>query len=326
MSQSAKNNRANLLSYDGKRGNVLNKTSFLFLILSFLLCFWIVWHYRELFHLILKIKPGYAILLFLLFAVIQVVNGYRIFTIVRFFGLRMKRFDWIGIPYVTSYLNYLPINAGLGATAVFLKKQYDLPYTKFVSISGALLLIQMFCFSTLGLFLMGLIRIIKGPISYYLDGAFLLILLAIIVFRFVPVGFIRGESRITNWFKSSLDGFDDIRKDRSLIVSLMLQSYIQLGLTGLTIYFTFMSLGLLVNYLDGLLIGIVTSVLKQQLLFFMPGQLGIREVFIAGITKIIQGSFGDGVVVAFTDRIVTGVTTIILGNFFIWKFMQRLKG
>ena len=291
--------------------------------ISLLVCAWIVWNYRDLFYSILRIKPGYVIILLCLFILVQLVNGYRVFMIVRFFGAHIKTFDWICLPYITSYLNYLPVNAGSGATAVFLKKKYNLPYTKFVSMSGALLLLQMFCFSTSGLLLMAFIRIVKGHTNGYAVMVLLFIAAAVIGARFVPVGFVKGESRVSNWIKSALTGFEDLRKEKSLILSLMLNSYLQLALMGLTVYFTFMSLGLLVDYLDGLLLGIFTSVSKYNFLF--PGQLGLREIFIGFATKMVQGSFDDGVIVAVTDRVISGVATIILGNIFMWLIIPRIK-
>ena len=290
--------------------------------ISLLVCAWIVWNYRDLFYSILRIKPGYVIILLCLFILVQLVNGYRVFMIVRFFGAQIKTFDWICLPYITSYLNYLPVNAGSGATAVFLKKKYNLPYTKFVSMSGALLLLQMFCFSTSGLLLMAFIRIVKGHTNSYAVMVLLFIAAAVIGARFAPVGFVKGESRVSNWIKSALTGFEDLRKEKSLLLSLMLNSYLQLALMGLTIYFTFMSLGLLVDYLDGLLLGIFTSVSKYNFLF--PGQLGLREIFIGFVTKMVQGSFNDGIIVAVTDRVISGVATIFLGNIFVWMIIRRI--
>jgi uncharacterized membrane protein YbhN (UPF0104 family) len=138
----------------------------------------------------------------------------------------------------------------------------------------------------------------------------------------VPVNVIKGKTRFGNWVKSALDGFGDLRRSRGLMVNLMINSYVQLGLLGLIIYATFLSLGLLVNYLDGLLLGIVTSVSKYHFLF--PGQFGIREMVIASVTKIVQGSFEDGVVVAVTDRIISGAATIVLGNIFILTIIKRM--
>lgn len=300
----------------------INKFSCFFLIISLIICGWIVWNYRKLFSLIWEIEPGSLIILVVLFAIVQLVNGYKVFMIVRFFGLRMKPIDWIGLPYVTSYLNYLPVNAGTGVTAIFLKKKYGLPYTKFVSISGTLLLLQMLCFSTAGLLLMGLIRISEGYVNGYAVGGFLFIFLGVIGLGLLPVGIVKGQSRVANWIKSALVGFDDLRRDYSLILRLMLNSYLQLALMGLIIYFTFMSLGLLVSYLDGLLVGIVTSVSKYQ--FLLPGLLGFREMFIASMTKMVQGSFSDGIIVAVTDRVISGVVTIVLGNIFMWMIIKRL--
>ena len=301
----------------------INRLSCCLLVISLLVCAWIVWNYRDLFYSISKLKVGYVITLLCLFLLVQLVNGYRVFMIVRFFGARIKTFDWICLPYITSYLNYLPVNAGSGATAVFLKKKYNFPYTKFVSMSGALFLLQMFCFSTAGLLLMIFNRIAKGHTNVYAVIALLFIAAVVIGARFVPVGFVKGESRVATWISSALDGFENLRKEKNLIITLMLNSYLQLALMGLTIYFTFISLDLFVNYLDGLLLGIVTSVSKYHFLF--PGQLGLRELFIAFATKIIQGSFSDGVIVAVTDRIISGVATIVLGNVFIWAIVYRVR-
>ena len=127
----------------------INKLSCFLFTISLFVCAWIVWSYRNLFHLVLEIEVKYIVVLVALFMIVQLVNGYKVFMIVRFFGSRMRTIDWIGLPYLTSYLNYFPANAGTGVTALFLKKRYELPYTKFASISGTLLLLQLFCLSTI---------------------------------------------------------------------------------------------------------------------------------------------------------------------------------
>lgn len=278
--------------------------------------------YSGLFGLILEIETVYLIILLTLFMAVQLINGYKVFISVRFFGVSMKTIDWIGLPYLTSYLNLLPVNAGSGATAVFLKKKYDLPYTKFVSISGTFLLLWLFSLSTSAFMVMALIGITSGRMNGLAIMMFLGISLMIVGLRFVPLRLVWGKTRVANWIRSTLAGFEVLRKKRGLMVNLLISSYIQLGLMGLIICFTFMSLGLMVNYLDGLLLGIVTSVSKYNFLF--PGLLGIREIIIASATKIIQGSFEDGVVVAVTDRVISSAATIVLGNIFLWTIIRKM--
>lgn len=301
----------------------INRLSCFLLAISLLICSWMIWKYGRLFGLILEIEITYVTVLLILFVSVQFVNGYKLFMIVKFFGASMRTIDWIALPYVTSYLNFLPVNAGSGATAVFLKKKYDIPYTKFVSISGTLLLVYLFCISTSSLLVMGLIGIAGGEINGLAVMIFLGISLGVGGLRFLPLRVVKGKTRFRNWIKSALEGFEDLRSARGLMVNLMINSYIHLGLLGLIIYATFLSLGLLVNYLDGLLLGIVTSVSKYHFLF--PGQFGIREMVIASVTKIVQGSFEDGVIVAVTDRVISGVATIILGNIFMWLIIPRIR-
>lgn len=299
------------------------KLSLILLTISLIVCGYLVWHYREMFVRIFDIEVQYLIILSGLFTLVQLVNGYKIFVIVQFFGSKMKTLDWVGLPYMTSYLNYLPGNAGSGITAVFLKKKYNLPYTKFISVSGALFVLYLFCFSTACLVLMGIIWATKGYTNGYLASIFALIIVSIVGLRFLPIDFIKGQYRASNWFRSILRGFDDIRKDHLLVGALVANSYVQLFLLGMIIHCTFLALGFSVNYLDGLLLGIITSISKFQ--YLIPGQLGIREVFIASAAKLIQGSFGEGIVVAVTDRIVSGVITIIFGNIFILTTIKKIQ-
>jgi len=301
----------------------INRLFGLLLGISILICAWMIWKYNRLLGLILEIEPSYVTILLTLFMTIQLVNGYKVFIIVRFFGVSMKTVDWVALPYLTSYLNLLPVNAGSGATAVFLKKKYDLPYTKFVSISGTLLLMWLFSLSTSAFVIMALIRITSGGMNNFAFMVFLGISFMIVGLYFVPLRSVWGKTRVASWIRSTLAGFEALRRERGLMVNLLISSYIQLGLLGLIIYFTFISLGLMVNYLDGLLLGIITSVSKYNFLF--PGQLGIREIIIASATKIIQGSFEDGVIVAITDRVISGVATIVLGNIFIWTIIRKMR-
>jgi hypothetical protein len=39
---------------------------------------------------------------------------------------------------------------------------------------------------------------------------------------------------------------------------------------------------------------------------------------------MVQGSFNDGIIVAVTDRVISGVATIFLGNIFMWMIIRRI--
>ncbi len=299
----------------------LNRLSLALLFLCLAVCAWIVWSYWPHLALLAQISPAYAAILFFLFGLVQLVNGYRVFLLVRFFGARVRLWDWIGLPYLTAYLNYLPVNAGTGTTALFLKRRYALPITKFISLSGTSLMLHLFCFSTAGLLLTAWMGIRDGRLNHYALGGFLLILLVVLGFRLLPLKFLKGQSRLGKWAESVLTGLYDLRRDRRLMTSLILNSYLQLALMGLGMYVTFLSLGLSVSYLEGLLLGIVTSVSKYHFLF--PGLLGIRELFIATASKAVQGSFGNGVAVAVADRVITGLATILLGNLFLVRLLRK---
>jgi uncharacterized membrane protein YbhN (UPF0104 family) len=306
---------------DFRFGHKRNMFSLVLLIASILICFWIVYFYRDLFSRIFDISLQYVIILSALFIIVQLTSGYKLFLVVRSFGPKMEMSEWIGLPYFTSYFNYLPGNAGSGMTAVFLKKRYDLPYTKFLSMSGALFVIYLLCFSTAGIFLMGLLWIKTGYSDNYIITVLFSILLFVAFCRFFPVHLTKQESRVLNWLRSILIGFDDLRKNSSLIKNLIVCSYLQIALLGAIIYSTFLALGIKVDPVIAFLLGVITSIAKFQ--FLVPGQFGIREIFFAFVTKLLDGSFGEGMVVAVTDRVVSGVITIILGNFFTWAVIDK---
>ena len=74
-------------------------------------------------------------------------------------------------------------------------------------------------------------------------------------------------------------------------------------------------------------IGIVTSISGaaiKDILRTIGQRFPAAEIIIASATKIIQGSFEDGVVVAITDRVISGAATIVLGNIFIWTIIRKM--
>lgn len=252
--------------------------------LLFLLLFLIYFLFNiEDFEIILNLNPLYTLAIGLLQLSVIFVNALFFIIILKHFKVKINFKESVLVSILTSIGNYFtPFHGGAGVRAVYLKKNYKLTYTSFLSTLTGNYIIIFFVNSLIAL--VGLIILqsqgLNPSIVLFLFFSILvLILFTIILFPISEKLIPSSKAQVLNSYlkkiKVIINGWDKLASNKKSIIKL----------TGVTLLNS--ALGIILYYLEFRALGITTDIARMTvfsgissmtlLISITPGSIGIRE-------------------------------------------------
>jgi len=261
--------------------------------------------------------------LVLLWTLMSLIGGYMNCIMFRLFGVRLRFVEWFGLPVAQAMTSYvIPFRGGAAITAVYLKKQCGLAYSKFLAC--LLCVYALFLVST-------------GPVACLLLGAialagrrwhpglfvFFLVFTAVSWVGWVLLPRIKWPGKRFGRIAASVhQGWLDLREDRRLTLKVVVLVWLLTGITGLRVYIAMRSLGVSYGILEACITGIV---LRYSILFkIVPGNLGVHEGLVGIASKLFGYPPEMGVAAALLLRGVNVAMLFALGPIFAYVFTHRL--
>ena len=268
-------------------------------------------HINE-FRSISQISVKFTLILCLLSLTIISFRGYFTKVLLEPFEIDLKLKVWFGLSFVSTMGNYLaPFRTGAAFRAVYLKANYDFPYSSFLSTMAATYIINFFVNSLIGMGSIGLIyanyKIFNLPISLFFLIVFLVLL---VIIAFSPKvsnhqkGFLKSIGNLIN-------GWCQIRANHTVIRKLSFLILLNATLLWLTIYFAFKAFSVNLPLIKCLLISALHAF--SILISITPGSLGISEGVIVFTSKLFGISPVKSLVVAGLIRVITLFWVLTLG-------------
>lgn len=292
------------------------------LVLLFIGFVYIVLQNKEEF-LVLKIKNiWYSVPALGCMILFYLTNGYISKVLLDIFHIRLPFMEWFGLSLINAMGNMLaPFRGGSVANAVYLKKKYRFPYSKFVSNLSALYIIIFWVNS-----LIGIISCIYIYLNYdvydivissffvllfiFLSGVILLsphISLTSHYFINIPIKVINGWWHIKNH-----------KKEIVLIAGAAFLNIIQaVGIT----YFEFLVFGITVPLEKVLFLSVVSTL--SLFLSITPGSLGIKEAFALYTASVLYVPLSEMIAVSILERLFNLIIVFTLGPFFSYLLIGR---
>ena len=249
----------------------------------------------------------------ILFIIMQVIQSYILKEFVKIFDVKLRLIDCFGLVCMRSFVNYLPLNAGIIYTGTHLKFKNNLYITKYISITAAGTVLMFFTAGILGTILLLIKYFIERQLSLYLFiFNILFIIFGIVVFYF-PNFNIQKKNRVFNWIASINEGIITIKNSGKLVIItlLTLSTFVVLSLR---FYILFKDLGYGLDIIEVTILTIMTTLIRFTSLF--PGNLGLREAIAGGVTSQFGFSFNIGFLAAIVDRIVATFWIFLFGIIF----------
>lgn len=267
---------------------------------------------------VLKTPITDVVLVVSLFGLAMYLNGLFIKEILVSFDKKISTLEAFYISVFSSLGNYLlPMRGGAVLRSVYLKKNFSLSYSYFLSTLYGYYVIVFLVNGVIGLLAISVIGILYNQYSLPLFSFFLVLTIVMILFIVLKVQLRDREiskNTILNKgyriIRSILEGWKSVKSDSRLLQALILITISIFLVSTLIYYVEFRSLGIQVGVTKIILYSCLSGV--SLLISLTPGSLGIREGLFA-ITSKTLGIGSDQIMqLALLDRGLTVITLILL--------------
>lgn len=261
------------------------------------------------------------------------INGLFSWYLYRQFGVKLGIIESIAMATATSFANtFLPFRAGIGVTALYLKKKHGLNYASFASTIAGSYVINFFVIGIMGLISMVIIYQKTSSFSVLVALAFLGLsfgsIFAVsatkIMLKLIPFqGF-------KNKVLSVVEGWNTISKSPKRVAIMSIISALNTLVVASLLYFQFQFLGIttikdeVVQIWDNVFLSSF-SVLSV-FLNITPSALGIKEVLFAFASNVINIRAQDAIVASVLDRIVNATVLLLFGPISLLSLNRLLRG
>jgi uncharacterized membrane protein YbhN (UPF0104 family) len=275
--------------------------------------------HREEFHVIGTVSVGAVVLLSILQLFSGIFYGLQLKVLTDHYKLNLNFFQWYGLIRATSFANlWLPSGAGTSVKALYLKKVHNLDYSSFIALTAVMNLIKFMVNSFFACMLL-LVTIRSAPLFLFVVSfaLFAVTSVSVLLAHRISIRFFSSW----DFLKKVVEEWRDIRKDRAAVVKLILVSCLIFVVAGAQVFVSFRAFAFDLSFLTGGLIAACTTV--AGVIALIPGNFGIREAIIVGISGIDGIGVNEGIHAAALSRITGIVWTLLLSSFPWYKFLGR---
>ncbi len=266
------------------------------------------------------VKPSYLIPIFALTFLLLYLNGLYLKIITEPYGIDLKKHFQIST--VSSFLNLImPFKGGAGFRALYLKKIYNLNYSKFIaSLMGNYVII--FLTSSL-------LAIVVFAIIYFkyqqIHLPFFFLMIAIFLGNILAITKkfeLKSEHKIAQRINRVSLGWQEIKQHPTTLKKLLINRALGTPLSILRIYLIAQGLGIDLNLLKATFLSTLGAI--SSLINITPGGLGITEALYGLSAETLSITVSAGVAIALISRIVNILSLIIIGPFFQANLLKQL--
>lgn len=246
------------------------------------------YHNRKDFEALADVSAGHVALIILFQLLVIVTNAWILRSLLSLYGKRMPALEAFAVTLKSSIVNFFGfLQGGIGYKAIYLKRNYDLSYKKFLLLYTANYVV---IFATASLLaLCGLfIRVRQGEavdvISLLIFGGMATVMLSIMLVRKQVT--LRGSNKLVRGLNEALTGWHLIARSRRTVLSLLLAAFLQALSLSALFYVELLAIGVDPTIPAALLYAGLANV--ALLVAITPASLGFRE----GILILSQTSLG----------------------------------
>lgn len=241
-------------------------------------------------------------------------NGLVNYLLYRNLGVNISVLLGFGLATVNTLANTLPLSGGLIAKGLYLKKKFELPYSKYLSATGALYICFLTTNGIVGLVVMNGLHWwagIKSPLI--LNIGFGLMALSFLLFWFpFRVNFI--PEKWQKYVGKVEEGWQIFINDAGLLFILIGVQIVAIVTMAFRFWLAFRFFSQDVSFLQCVLFSSAT--ILTRLISIIPGGIGIREGIVAGMAAVFGFEVSISVLAVGLDRLVSTSVIAILGTLF----------
>jgi uncharacterized membrane protein YbhN (UPF0104 family) len=264
--------------------------------------------YSELFQL----SPMGVIVIFLLSLIFPLISGSITTFLFRGLGVSLSFRDGFLLNAASTLANQLPISGGIISKGFYMKRKYDLAYSKFLSATVALFLCFIGTNGLIGLMVLVYGMLIKQKVvSPALWGGFATMAACLLIFS-LPIDRIKLPNRIGRLLHQAAEGWVLISKNRALLRNLIGLQFSLLISLAIRYWLAFHMVSQNVTLSDTMLFS--TATILTQLVSIAPGGLGVREAIVSTLSTVLGFDTGASVIAVGLDRLISTVPILLIGG------------
>ena len=285
---------------------------------------WFIYSHSGDFARILSVSPAGLLLLFALAAFAMGLRGMVLKEVTAHLGVSLSLGEALQIVAATTFLNYLPMKAGVGTQAVYLKFRHKLPYAGFLACFAVSYLASFVAVGILGLIISGPVWA-AGKCNVLVPVSFSLLLLGCLLVLAIPGKWhYAGKSRLLRGLSETAASWQQLRSTPLLLARIAAINLPLVIFGGLRLYVCFVLLGYDVPVYAPVLMSLIAYPL--HLISIVPGTLGIREAGIAALGLAFGQAIKTGVVAATLDRAAIMVVVFVWGPIASFSLLKQKRG
>jgi uncharacterized membrane protein YbhN (UPF0104 family) len=269
----------------------------------------------------LELSVGAIAALFLLNGVAHLQRTYEFTYMLRRLGVREPFGEGFLLTGAGFLLNHLPFNAGLVMRATVLKRDHALPYASYLALVMVNALVNVAMSAIIGLLCVAFATA-RSHVEWPLVLMFGAMLAGAIGLAFIPSSWVPARSGfVWNRLRTLGTGIRLVRGDAANLALLAFLAFTKVAVAAVRMWICFGALKSVLSPLAAALLSSTTIVFS--LVNVTPGNLGLREVAMAGVSTLLGTSYEIGMGAASIDRAVLLAYTVVSGLPGLYSLRRR---
>jgi uncharacterized membrane protein YbhN (UPF0104 family) len=221
-------------------------------------------------------------------------------------------------------LNHLPFNAGFVMRAVVLRRDHDLPYSSYVSLTMVNAVVNLGVGALLGLIGVWL-GASTSSANWFVVGGLVAVVVASLLSLYLPaLPLPAGNNFVLRQFRQLALGVAMIRGNGAAVVVMALIAFTKVVALALRFAICFALLGRPLPIIAVVLVAVVQNLMA--IVNVTPGNLGLREIVVSIMSAQVGASQTVGLAAASVDRVCSVLYAVLVGLPGLHSLRSRGRG
>lgn len=226
-------------------------------------------------------------------------------------GQNISFSDSFLLQYANNFLNKLVAEGGSVYRGGYLKTQYALPLSKYISSIAGVYIIGLLTNAVMGVFLLLIIYVTEKVFNIYVVVVFLVIMVGTLILIVI-------EPRLneSNWvfrkINQVLEGWNTIKSNKKLLFHVFILSALGAFTSAVSTFIAYRGLAEEIQFVNSLLYSSISTM--ANFVNLTPGGLGVNEAVLVFSSEVIGISSGAVLLGALVLRALTLITSFVLGG------------
>ena len=283
---------------------------------------WYLYNNRDIFTHLRTINIKDILLIALLQPINIIILGVINKWIIDSIDQKISLSDSLMLQFANNFVNRFIAQGGAVYRSAYLKTQFNFPISKFLASIGGVYIINLMANAMIGIFLVLFFFLSENLFNIYMLGLFVALLLGMIFLLVIKPKF-ESERWLFRKLTQVVNGWYQIKGDRSLVVKMFGLSAVSLINSSLIVFIAYRALNVDIQFMNSFFYSTISSL--SNIINLTPGGLGINEAILMFSSNVIGVSSEIILLGALMLRAISMITTFTIGGISYMILNYRLQ-